>query len=149
MANVLSRSIPAGIIEVLSVAILFIISAIWPDFLSPEAAKCLAVILFTALSYLVLFRICLPFDNYRAIVFIFCLLAGVAFFFLDLYFTDLSFSLRMNHFFGIEYKSLSPGALALGGGLCVFLNGLYFLFDWASRRFVKRGLTKVREGKKT
>lgn len=148
MANVLSRSIPAGIIEVLAVAVLFVVSAIWPDFLSPEAATCLAVILFTALSYLVLFRISLPFDNYRAIVFIFCLLAGGAFFFLDLYFTDLSFSKSFNHVFGIEYKSLSPGALALGAGLCVFLNGLYFQFDWVSRRTVKRGLSKAREEKK-
>jgi glucan phosphoethanolaminetransferase (alkaline phosphatase superfamily) len=115
---------------------------------SYDAAKSIAVILFTGLSYLVLFRISLPFDNYRAIVFIFCLLAGVAFFFMDIYFTDLAPNQMLQHLFGIEYKNLTSESIALGAGLFVFLSGLYFLLDWASRSIVKKSLNRAEEEKK-
>ncbi len=68
MKNTLATSVPSGLVEALCVLIFFGAYLIDPSFMSKEAAITCSTIVFTLVSYLVLFRICVPFDKYRAIV---------------------------------------------------------------------------------
>jgi hypothetical protein len=69
LRNVLSKSAPGGIVCVFAVCVYFLDlqrlilrSGEWSR---KNAAQTLSVITFTALSFCVLFRVSLPFDNYR------------------------------------------------------------------------------------
>lgn len=127
LSNVLSEAIPAGLTCIAAVGFYYILAACLPSFLSLENARTLSVVTFTALSYLILFRVSLPFDNYRAIVFVSLLIVGFLFFFLD-----SSLDLQL---FGIRY-TLIANHVFLGLSVFVVLATLYFLIDWLGKKFL-------------
>jgi flagellar biosynthesis protein FlhB len=99
---------------------------------SKSVAQALSVITFTALSFCVLFRVSLPFDNYRTIVFVAMLLFGILFFFLDTYFTVINPIQNWKELFGITYQ-VTPSQMLLAGITFAVLIAVYFLLDWGSR----------------
>jgi cation-transporting ATPase E len=134
LENVLSHSVPGGIACILAVGIFYIVKAANPGFLDASAAQTVSVITFTALSYCVLFRISLPFDNYRTFVFVAMLVFGVLFFFLDIYFSEIHFVKNWSHLFGISYQ-VSWEQIVMAFGVFVGSCVAYFLLDWGIRRF--------------
>ncbi len=71
LGNILSKAIPAGLTEVLAVALVYAISAIYPGVYETEnLVVTMAVLSFTLISIFTLFRTCLPFDRYRTFVFV-------------------------------------------------------------------------------
>jgi cation-transporting ATPase E len=137
MGNVLSRSLPAGLAEILCVIVLYSIHLIYPDFLDYPTFKCLAVISFTAISYLVLLRISLPFDKYRGVVFASLVIIGFIFFGADIFvsinFPNSSFA----NLFGIHYSALNLTQWLVVVGLFVVLVALYFGSDALARKLAK------------
>ena len=130
LENILNNSIAAGLAEISCVLLAFVISRINPSFLSLANAKTLSVLSFTAISYVVLFRISMPFNTYRSVLFGSLLALGVGV-------VTLDYSLRWN-FFGIDYYGLSWQiwvALAL---IVIVCGGLYFLLDWLLHLAVKK-----------
>jgi cation-transporting ATPase E len=132
LRNVLSKSAPGGIVCILGVSVYFISFAISKDFMDYEAARTLSVITFTALSYCVLFRVSLPFDNYRTIVFVSMMFFGVLFFFLDIYFTNIMHLKGWQELFGINYN-ITLDQMIVGGVTFLVMIAAYFLLDWGSR----------------
>jgi cation-transporting ATPase E len=132
LRNVLSKSAPGGLVCILAVGVYFLSYAINPSFMDYQAARSLAVITFTALSFCVLFRVSLPFDNYRTIVFVAMLLFGILFFFLDTYFTVINPIPNWKELFGITYQ-VTPSQMLLAGITFAVLIAVYFLLDWGSR----------------
>jgi cation-transporting ATPase E len=141
MSNILSTALPAGIIEIASVIIFFLTYRINPTFmsfgLSGEFAALrntttISVVVFTILSYLVLFRICWPFDTYRALVFGFMILAGAIFYIADIFSSGLPTDIegRGSALFGLYYEQLSPGQYWLIVGAFLFLALVYLGIDW-------------------
>jgi magnesium-transporting ATPase (P-type) len=144
LRNVLSKSAPGGIVCLLAVCVYFLTLQISPGFfgyvpgnqdsylLAKSVAQALSVITFTALSFCVLFRVSLPFDNYRTIVFVAMLLFGILFFFLDTYFTVINPIQNWKELFGITYQ-VTPSQMLLAGITFAVLIAVYFLLDWGSR----------------
>jgi len=132
LRNVLSKSAPGGIVCILAVSVFFISHAISKEFMDDDAARTLSVITFTALSYCVLFRVSLPFDNYRTIVFVAMMFFGVLFFFLDIYFTNIIHLKNWRELFGITYN-INLSQMVVGGVTLVAMIAAYFLLDWGSR----------------
>jgi cation-transporting ATPase E len=143
LRNVLSKSAPGGLVCVLAVCVYYLVLAINPAFFgyvgdsasmlfARSVAQTLSVITFTALSYCVLFRVSLPFDNYRTIVFVAMMFFGVLFFFLDIYFTNIISVENWKELFGINYN-INVWQMILGGVTFVVMVIAYFLLDWGSR----------------
>lgn len=86
MHNVLRRSIPGGLVQILAVVVVYVASSINPSFMSLEQARMVSVFVFTALSYCVLFRVSWKFDAYRGSVCALLTVAGVVLFVLDYYY---------------------------------------------------------------
>ena len=141
LRNVLSKSAPGGLVCILAVGVYFLSYAIAPQFMDYQAARSLAVITFTALSFCVLFRVSLPFDNYRTIVFVSMMLFGILFFFLDTYFTLINPAPHWHEIFGITYQ-VTPAQMLLGAITFVVLVGVYFLLDWGSRHIALKADTQ-------
>ncbi|MFA6620171.1 MAG: HAD-IC family P-type ATPase [Bacilli bacterium] len=132
LRNVLTKSAPGGLVAILAVCVFFISYAVAPDFMDYQAARALSVITFTALSYCVLFRVSLPFDNYRTIVFVVMMFFGVLFFFLDIYFTNINSVGHWRRLFGIDYN-VTLNQMIVGGVTFIVMVVAYFLLDWGSR----------------
>lgn len=137
LRNVLSKSAPGGIAAIVAVCVFFLSNAIAPKFMDYQAARTLSVITFTALSYCVLFRVSLPFDNYRTIVFVAMMFFGVLFFFLDIYFTNINPAEHWKHLFGINYN-VTLDQMIVGGVTFVVMVVAYFLLDWGSRHITAK-----------
>jgi cation-transporting ATPase E len=131
LKNVLTRSLPSGFLEFLSVAVIFLAAAISPSFFSADTtasygvAAAVSVLAFTAISYLILFRVSYPFDRYRLIVFCLSLILGVGYFSLDLFYAKGSF-------LGIAYETIPAPAFILLAGTVATIAILYFAFGWVN-----------------
>src|SRR5574344_556724 len=141
LRNGLSKSAPGGLVCILAVGVYFLSYAIAPQFMDYQAARSLAVITSTALSFCVLFRVSLPFDIYRTIVFVSMMLFGILFFFLDTYFTLINPAPHWHEIFGITYQ-VTPAQMLLGAITFVVLVGVYFLLDWGSRHIALKADTQ-------
>ncbi len=138
MKNVLATAIPSGLVEILCVTILFIAYSIEPNFVSYEAAVACSTIMFTLVSYLILFRISLPMDRYRLFVFILLFVGGGALFLFDWALPAKIYpDGRVESFvLGLNY-SIFNWQLALFM-TCQFiaLAVIYYLLDWVIRKNV-------------
>jgi hypothetical protein len=138
LGNVLSKSAPGGLVCVFAVCVYFLINYINPQFLSYDVARTLSVITFTALSFCVLFRVCVPFDTYRTSVFSAMLFFAALFFFLDIYFTNIVSLKSWRELFGIDYTDIGLWPLVTALSVFVSSTGAYFLMDWGSRHIASR-----------
>ena len=113
LANVMTRSVPAALSIVMACSVYFIIaiagggSALSPEpGLAMEVARVMAVITFSVASYVILFRICMPFDIYRVALFGAVLIIGAIFFVIDRY---SIYPHLINHtgFFNVDYSLIT------------------------------------------
>jgi cation-transporting ATPase E len=141
LTNVLSRAIPAGIADIFAVSIIFAISLINRSFMSYETAKYLSVIVFSLMSYLVLFRISLPRDLYRSAVFGGLLAIGAGFFGLDIYVYRAGLIKDKSGspigFLGIDYNSIGAWHWLIGLIVLVVASGIYFLLDFLGTKILE------------
>jgi hypothetical protein len=142
MKNVLSHAAPAGFAEILSVLVIYGVSIIWPNFLDKQTAHGLCVITFTTLSYLVLFRICWPFDKYRRFVFWGLLLVGGLFFLAD-YLVTINSGKPASLFFDISYTEINYKHVLFIIGTIIVMATIYFLLD----RFIRKWIMKEKKEK--
>ena len=126
MRTVLSSALPAGIIEVLSVCVIYLIATYAPSFMGPEAAQASSVITFTALSFCNFLRVCLPFDKYRGFVFGLMVVLGFGALLGDVFLPGTEAGSAL---FDLKYSSLEPAHIGIIVALFVVLSVIYFLTD--------------------
>ena len=128
-SKTLGRAIPAGICEVVAAGIPFIIVMNWPNVLAfnPEnfnlnweVATTISVLIFTQVSFIVLFRVCYPLDRYRAVVFFSCLALGIALFLID-YFSGKPLQLK--------WGNLNLWSMLVCVASIIVIALLYFVLD--------------------
>ncbi len=132
LPNVLKRALPGGIATILAVVVLYAISESDPGFLSSEGAKSLSVLAFSVVGFLVLGRVCWPFDAYRGSVFGGLLALAIALFFLDVYASKAPWFVYPGDpygFLNISYAAITP--LNWWAFLCALAVAVigYFLAD--------------------
>lgn len=138
MVQVLRKSTPAAAVQIMAVIIIYTISELHPDFINSQQALTMSTLIFTSLSYCILFRACLPMTLYRGVVFTGLFVIANVFFVSD--------SLMIKNIdwykgiFGLYYSSLTAGNWWLLTGLFVALVGIYVLFDMLSRKLTKKYL---------
>jgi cation-transporting ATPase E len=144
METVLSRALPAGLVESAAVLIFFLVYHFSPGFMTADVAKSISVITFTILSYLVLFRICWPIDLYRGTVF-----TGMAFFGIVFFLIDLSLPNRHNFspIFDISYQEQTVPQMILLASVLVGLGLIYFFVDFFVSFHLKRKYPELRRNK--
>ena len=141
MKNIFARAIPCGIAECLCVGIPFLFYAFAPSLLSYESWKyfdvtiSLCIICFSVFSYVGLFRICMPMNKYRAIVFGASFAIGLSLFAVD-YFTQYPDGEgRLFHFMWGGFSWTYP--LMMFGSIALAIGG-YFLITLLVRYIEKK-----------
>ncbi|OPZ37142.1 MAG: Calcium-transporting ATPase 1 [Tenericutes bacterium ADurb.BinA155] len=139
LGNILVKALPAGLTEILAVVLTYLISYFWSGSfcsatsreLITQAAVLLAVISFTTVSYVVLFRICLPFNSYRTVLFIAMLLLGICFFVTDYFVPTIKL-------LNLSWKNLTWGFSLVAFTIVTLCSGFYFLVDWGIRKIASK-----------
>ena len=144
LANIMTRSVPAAISIVIACSIYFIVAITNGAFLSMEDARVMAVLTFSVASYVILFRICMPFDIYRVALFGAVLVIGTIFFVIDRY---SIYPNLINHtgFFNIDYSLITANNWWL---LLVIILGtipLYMGIETISVRFYDKRIKEKHE----
>ena len=107
MFNILSKALPAGLCEALSVGLCYLLAAFYPALWSGDGQLIItmATISFTLISLFAFFRVCFPFDKYRSWVFLLVLAGLVLTFVVDRY------ALYPNGYeaFGLNFGLLTGG----------------------------------------
>jgi cation-transporting P-type ATPase E len=137
LENIIANAVPAGIVEILSVVLVYIMAMVSPSLVSSSAAKDISVLAFTALSYVYLFTVSSPLDLYRGLVFGLSLIAGAFVFFFDWLFRW--------ELMGIDYSSLGLPQIAILLFVVVILSAFYFLLEWEVRRIITRIDARIKE----
>lgn len=119
MQFILLHALPSGLMEMASVLIIFVVHWCAPSFLSASAATALAVMVFSALSYLTMYVVSSPMDKYRRIVFLALAVCGAAFFLFD--------SFGPLKLWGIDYSGLGWQKGLLAVGVYLVCGGSYLL----------------------
>jgi hypothetical protein len=149
MINVLSRALPAGIVECLSVFVIFLIYRLAPSFMNYDAAQTLSVILFTCVSYLVLLRVCLPIDKYRSFVFGAMAFFGAFFFVLDgilPYRQRGGGHLPKSQLMDLNYYSLDWQKALVGISIFIVLGVIYFALDYLiSKKLLNKSKKEIKQ----
>ena len=140
----MTRSVPAAISIVIACSIYFIVAITNGAFLSMEDARVMAVLTFSVASYVILFRICMPFDIYRVALFGAVLVIGTIFFVIDRY---SIYPNLINHtgFFNIDYSLITANNWWL---LLVIILGtipLYMGIETISVRFYDKRIKEKHE----
>ncbi len=104
--NIVTMSLPGGIVQYLASLCLFVVSWTNPNFLSFEAATSISVITFTAISLFTLIIICWPYDIYRRVLVVAVALLISLFFVIDYFAFYCSSNIRES-FFAIDYNSIN------------------------------------------
>lgn len=104
--NIMTMSLPGGIIQYVTALCLFIVSWANPTLLSFEAATSISVITFTIISFFTLLIICWPYDIYRRVLVVAIALLVSIFFLID-YFAIYDPTNNRESFFAIEYNSIN------------------------------------------
>lgn len=107
ISNIITKSIPAGIIQVL-IAVIFYTLA-FNNAIKFETAHTFSTIVFSLTSFIILFDICWRFDKYRSILFCFLILLCVGMFTFDIlmpYTTNASGKL-VSCLIGIDYTVIT------------------------------------------
>lgn len=109
-ANIITKSLPGAIIQIIFTMVYFIISAINPSFLPFNTAVTMAIITFTSISFITLLIISWPFDAYRKVLSIGIGIIMVGFFIIDrfcVYNTSITATPNNSGFFNIDYNTLA------------------------------------------
>ena len=100
--NIFKKAVPSAISMIWIVIITFLIHWIFPNYLSYDAAKAIAVITYSLFSYAILFNVCWKFDVYRIVMFVGMVIFGIVAFVLDVIMPSTSgrsvlFDIPYNH----------------------------------------------------
>lgn len=109
LLNILFRIAPASLVQVLIVVFFFFVGHSWFTF---DEATTLSVLAFSIFSFIILIRVCMPFDIYRIF-----LTVGLGFVALMFILADL-FAFKDNSIFGIKYSLLDGTKIGI---LCAVL----------------------------
>jgi cation-transporting ATPase E len=139
LGNILVKALPAGLTEILAVVLTYLISYFWSSSFCmatdreaiTHAAVLLAVICFTAVSFVVLFRVCLPFNSYRTVLFIGMLLLGICFFVADYFVPNIKL-------LNLSWQNLKWSFSLVAFTIISICSGFYFLVDWGIRKIASK-----------
>ena len=138
LGNIFAKAGPAGFIEALSALLPLMFFVFWPESYthcepgSDEAfrvAVTMSVLLFTVISYAVLFRVCYPFTKYRFVVFILSLIGGVGLFGID--------ARHGQRLISISYSGLTWGFSIVLACIAIVCVAIYFVIDYLIRKRFK------------
>lgn len=105
MVNIMSRVLPAAMIQIAMVCIIYLFAYIGNgNVITLDNAKDLAILAFSVGSFVVLLRVCIPIDAYRAM-----LVIGLGFLDMAIVFADSRLALSSTSlvgWFGVNYQSL-------------------------------------------
>lgn len=105
MTNILSKVLPAALLQIVMVVVIYAFAYFKiGSFITLENAKDLAILAFSTGSFIILLRICMPVDAYRAMLTI-----GIGFLDLAIVFADSRLALSRESalgWFGVNYQSL-------------------------------------------
>ena len=147
LANILTRSVPAAVTVVLLSMTYFLVTiATGGTFISFEAATAMAVLTFSIFSYVILFRVCMPFDIYRVALLIALIIIGVIFFMIDIF--VFYPNLDGTGFFQINYSLLNTDNWWLFLMIVVLSIPLYMGLETISVRLYDYVIKPRRERKK-
>jgi len=130
LRTIFVKSVPSGIMELLSVVTIFVIHWCNPDFIGYEATVGLSILAFSLLSFVTFFCASLPFDRYRSVVF-----GGVLAFAIVLLLADYFAELRI---FGIPYHLLDWSLFGVLAVVSVFFAGAYVFVEFLFKRLEKK-----------
>lgn len=145
LQNILIKAVPAGLSEIVSSSIPFIIILISPSLISTsndfysylEVAKTCSVVIFTLMSYFVLFRICVPFNKYRILLFSVLLGVGIGVFSLDYLLRDLNKTVN-SPLLALNWNNISYGFWIVVVLSCLLVGVVYFLLYSSLVKFIKK-----------
>jgi len=130
MDNVMRRSIPGGIVQVITVVVVFLISWLAPNFISFDMAVIACVFLFSAISLLSLFLICKPLDLYRGTVFFSALAIALGSVYLDNFvIPQPGGNVLDTAILHASVKGLSPAIWGIVAIIFVGMGAIYVLLD--------------------
>jgi len=147
--NIIVKSVPGGLTEIMAVVLTLVVLMLWPDLVTTlpipadlawlhepssemfSVMVILSVISFTVVSFVVLFRICLPLNRYRSILFVSMMGFGVLFFVLDALFPRL-------HLLNLSWANLSWSFSLVVIAIVAICTGFYFLVDWGIRKIAQK-----------
>ena len=107
LRNILFKIAPASIIQIFIVIFFFLIGNLAAGWFSFELATTLSVLAFSIFSFVILIRVCMPFDIYRIF-----LTVGLGFVGLMAILADL-FAFKNDSIFGIKYGLLDGRTVAI------------------------------------
>lgn len=129
--NIISKSVPGAITQLLFVFILFGIHLLFPSFIDYETARTMAIITFTVISFYTLVIISIPFDKYRLILSIAILSLICIFFVIDS-------CLLSNSFFEINYSLITSNNWWLLLVVLLIALPTYFLIDFIAKKILRK-----------
>ncbi|HBF68813.1 MAG TPA: ATPase P [Firmicutes bacterium] len=129
--NIISKSVPGAIVQLLFVFILFGIHMLFPSFIDYETTRMMAIITFTVISFYTLVIISIPFDKYRLVLSIAILSLICIFFIIDS-------CLLSNSFFNINYSLITSNNWWLLVTVLLIALPTYFLIDFIAKKILRK-----------
>lgn len=147
LANILTRSLPAALTIVLVTMSYFLVSTIsGGSVINFETATTMAVLTFSFFSYVILFRVCMPFDIYRIALLIGLIIIGAIFFTIDIF--VFYPNLNGSGFFQINYGLLTTGNWWILLTIALLSIPIYMGLETISVRFYDYVIKPKREKRK-
>ena len=141
LRNIMFKIIPASFIQIMLVIFYFFIGHLGFGWFSFELATTLSVLSFSIFSFVILIRICMPFDIYRIFL---CL--GLGFVALAMILADL-FGFKDNSVFRLQYSLLDGKSIAILFSVLVAAIAAYIGIELLFKK-VHKFMDKRREEQK-
>ena len=109
LKNILLRAIPGGFCECLVVIVIYLSHAINPAFMNLETARTLSILSFSVISFVTLFRVSLPPNKLRLIIFAVMLVAALGLFGLDAAIGTGALNIGLQELLGIDFPGTTFG----------------------------------------
>ena len=130
ISNLFINAFPAGLMQSIIVAVMFMCSYINPTLFNHDSVLAMSVLLLTTMSYIALFKISMPMNKFRLIVFLTMVFLGLFIIGVDLTLclTNIITSNDGSSFiFAIPYKELNWQTAVLGISIILVATPIYFL----------------------
>ena len=141
MKNILTMVLPGLIVQIIAMLVIFNVSFADPLFLPRETAIMMSVIIFTAISFMTIVIISIPFDIYRTVL---CVVVGLlvtSFFLIDCFLYAPNAVSQKNptgSFFSLDYNSFDDDNWWLLPVVLVVAGPAYYGFEVLARYLNKR-----------
>lgn len=144
-SNIMKKVVPGGIAAVVGGLLPYLLMLIWPESYSmagldlsqyPLLTRTVSVIVFTLVSYVVLFRVCWPFTTYRALVFVLMAAAGSVTFGIDYF-------VAHGNILALSWDGLSPYFFLVVLVIGLIAVGVYIGVELLIKRLTKKEKTEI------